>query len=88
MAGPSPRSGQYNIDADIFAISGIARGKYFGCGGNAGQPTLVDGKIELGWSFTGLDLDKNDGPSPFRDEIDLAARRALAAGENAIAFQP
>ena len=88
MAWPVAGRKQQHVDADIFAVAGIARGERLGGSRHAFQAALVDRQIAFCRSGAPFDLDERDRPPAPRDQIDLADRHPQPLADDPPAMKP
>lgn len=73
-----------DIDTNVITGPREAGREHLGRGGDAREAALVDREIELGRAVARLDFDEDNAAATPCYDVDLAARGAGAAGENAI----
>ena len=88
MARQAAGNDEDGVDPDVVAGTGEARSEALGGNGNAAEAIFVERQAGSVVGRALLDLDERHHAAAPRDQIDLAAGRASADGEDPPALEP
>ena len=88
MPGPAARNNEQSIDANVVAVTHIARREALGRRGDPPQAPLVERESSGVLACTGLNLHEGDGAASSRNDVDLTASNPCTSREDPPAMDP